>query len=495
MTSEQKTIDRKKLKFEFSGDAGDYFGIWIVNALLTVVTLGLYSPWAKVRKLQYFYGSTKIANGSFQFLANPLSMLKFRILAILLLIIYFMSEQLFAAHEIAAIIYGSLFGLYLLFAPVLMVLVLSFRLRYSAWRNIRFSFNKDYWGAYRVYLAPNIVFLLLLVSVFIPFYMSSVEKEVQKSDVQAETITPDGQADISVNTDDQTELSNEIDIDNSIMDNPIMDNPIMESRHYNDQDVLSNSEENEIEDTGGETQASEEYEEDYNSDDDEYEQEDGYEENYDVDVEPDTQDSTFDELLEGIEKEQFLPSLILLILFVLLLPYFDFINARYITRNARFGTAQCMFSATTKDYYWLYGKICFVTLCLLGTWRLNDMIDVGAVTFILTCLTVVAFLYLKPYFKARRYNLLFGHLHIGDGHRLRANANPLFVLWLNFSNSVGIMFSGGLLIPWAHIRTARYYLSITHLESSGDINEFLVGQEEQANALAEEISDVFDIEI
>ena len=93
------------------------------------------------------------------------------------------------------------------------------------------------------------------------------------------------------------------------------------------------------------------------------------------------------------------------------------------------------------------------------------------------------------------YNLLFDNLHIGDGHRLRANANPLYILWLNFSNTLGIMFSGGLLIPWAHIRTARYHLSITHLESTGNVNEFLLGQEAEANALAEEISDVFDIEM
>ncbi|MFT6387486.1 MAG: hypothetical protein ACJAUP_000857 [Cellvibrionaceae bacterium] len=44
----------KTLRFE--GKGFEYFKIWMVNILLTIVTLGLYYPWAKVRHLRYFYG-------------------------------------------------------------------------------------------------------------------------------------------------------------------------------------------------------------------------------------------------------------------------------------------------------------------------------------------------------------------------------------------------------------------------------------------------------
>jgi uncharacterized membrane protein YjgN (DUF898 family) len=467
MTNEKTGTTRKKLGFEFNGDGGDYFGIWIINSLLTLVTLGFYSPWAKVRKLQYFYGSTKIAGGSFQFLANPWSMLKFRIFAILLLIIYIMSEQLFATHDVAMIIYLSLFVLYLLFAPVLMVLMFSFRLRYSAWRSIRFSFNKDYRGAYRVYMAPNVVFLLVLISIFVPFYLSSVANET--NDAGSETTTATESAAY-----DKTRHDNPVDIDD----------PAVAAGYNND--TQESDESNADEDGDTDEDSDTDYAEGYD---------DAYDEDAIYDKEADAENKKFDALLDGVEKEQFIPALTFLIIFVLLLPYFDFINTRFIARNARFGTAQCLFTATAKDYYWLYGKICLAGAGLFGAWHLNSMIDLSAVTVLLTCLSVVAFLYIKPYFKAKRYNLFFGHLHIGTGHRLRASANPLLVLWLSFSNSVGIMFSGGLLIPWAQIRTARYYLGVTHLESSGDLNEFLAGQEEKANALAEEISDVFDLEI
>jgi hypothetical protein len=68
-------------RIRFSGTAGEYFGIWIVNLFLTVITLGIYSAWAKVRKKRYFYGNTWLADGNFEYHGNPLAILKGRLLA------------------------------------------------------------------------------------------------------------------------------------------------------------------------------------------------------------------------------------------------------------------------------------------------------------------------------------------------------------------------------------------------------------------------------
>jgi uncharacterized membrane protein YjgN (DUF898 family) len=51
----QASSARAAEQLHFTGRGGEYFGVWIVNLLLTIVTLGIYSPWAKVRRLQYFY--------------------------------------------------------------------------------------------------------------------------------------------------------------------------------------------------------------------------------------------------------------------------------------------------------------------------------------------------------------------------------------------------------------------------------------------------------
>src|SRR5690348_14861168 len=56
-------------RFEFHGDAREYFRIWIVNLALGIVTLGIYSAWARVRTQRYFYANTRLAGAPFDYQA------------------------------------------------------------------------------------------------------------------------------------------------------------------------------------------------------------------------------------------------------------------------------------------------------------------------------------------------------------------------------------------------------------------------------------------
>src|SRR5712671_5429231 len=69
---------------EFSATGWEYFRIWIVNLALTIVTLGIYSAWATVRKRRYFYGHTRIDGEGFEYRANPIAILKGRLIAFVL---------------------------------------------------------------------------------------------------------------------------------------------------------------------------------------------------------------------------------------------------------------------------------------------------------------------------------------------------------------------------------------------------------------------------
>src|ERR1700742_5249025 len=75
-------------QLRFTGTGASYFGIWIVNLLLTIVTLGIYSAWAKVRRLQYFYRNTQLADSSFDFQGSPIKILIGRVTAVLLFVGY-----------------------------------------------------------------------------------------------------------------------------------------------------------------------------------------------------------------------------------------------------------------------------------------------------------------------------------------------------------------------------------------------------------------------
>src|SRR4030088_3281076 len=83
----------KRHPVEFTADSGEYFRIWIVNLALTIVTLGIYSAWAKVRKRRYFYGHTRIDGEAFEYRANPLAILKGRIIAFVLFVAFSIVSQ------------------------------------------------------------------------------------------------------------------------------------------------------------------------------------------------------------------------------------------------------------------------------------------------------------------------------------------------------------------------------------------------------------------
>ena len=81
--------------FKFTGNGGEYFKIWIVNILLSVITLGIYSAWAKVRTERYFYGNTQLSGHNFEYHAKPLTILRGRIIAVALFITYIVGGHFF----------------------------------------------------------------------------------------------------------------------------------------------------------------------------------------------------------------------------------------------------------------------------------------------------------------------------------------------------------------------------------------------------------------
>ena len=71
----------------FEGNTGEFFRIWITNLFLSIITLGIYSPWAKVQNTKYLYQNLVIDGHRFNYIADPIQILKGRLLAIFLLIL------------------------------------------------------------------------------------------------------------------------------------------------------------------------------------------------------------------------------------------------------------------------------------------------------------------------------------------------------------------------------------------------------------------------
>lgn len=132
--------------FTFTGTAREYFGIWIVNVLLTILTLGIYSAWAKVRRQRYFYGNTHLAGASFEYHARPMQILVGRIVVLAVIVLYNLALNFVP-------IVGGLIAVAFLFAvPWFVMRGLRFSARVTSYRNVRFDFTGGYWGAFLAYV-------------------------------------------------------------------------------------------------------------------------------------------------------------------------------------------------------------------------------------------------------------------------------------------------------------------------------------------------------
>ncbi|MEM9393865.1 MAG: YjgN family protein [Pseudomonadota bacterium] len=143
---------------EFHGKASEWFGIWIVNVVLTILTIGIYSAWAKVRRNQYFYRNTTFAGRSFDYHATGKQILIGRLIVIAGLIAY----SLLAVIPLLAVLLPI--GFIVLF-PFLLMRSLRFNARVSSWSGVRFNFNGSYKDAFVAYLlVPFLTFFTLYLA-------------------------------------------------------------------------------------------------------------------------------------------------------------------------------------------------------------------------------------------------------------------------------------------------------------------------------------------
>jgi uncharacterized membrane protein YjgN (DUF898 family) len=130
----------------FSGSATEYFKIWIVNTLLTIVTLGFYIPWAKVRTRRYFYLNTTLDDEPFDYLADPKKLFYGYLIVVVFLIGY---NYLPTINPLFALPFAiiAMFGF-----PWIIYKSRRFFCRNSAYRNIRMRFNGELGESYAAYL-------------------------------------------------------------------------------------------------------------------------------------------------------------------------------------------------------------------------------------------------------------------------------------------------------------------------------------------------------
>ena len=394
--------------FQFTGTAREYFGIWIVNLLLTILTLGIYAAWAKVRTQRYFYGNTVLDGSAFDYLATPLAILKGWAIAIAVLIVYNIVSGL---YPVTGIVF---FILFLLALPWIVVRSLMFRAHNSSYRNIRFTFQDAYSEAVRVFIGLGLLIPISLGLAY-PYYVYAMNRFM---------VNNSGYGSSGFRTDAPAKAFYKIYLIAGVLligfvalagtvVTPMMKNIVTEMQTaapyqpalpqaYPDADAESDA-------YGG--------------------------------VAPDCAaafaetDAESDAQTDGSCEED---------------------------------PAAELDPATLQ-------RLIVMQVAMSGFFGLFYL---------------MAFAYLQ----ARTGNLVFNHTEL-SGHRFLSTLRARDLMWLYFSNALGIILSFGLLIPWARVRMARYRAEHLALQPNGSLDNFAQSQRGQVGATGEELGEVFAVDI
>ena len=156
---------------EFTGSTQEYFRLWVVNLLFTLLSFGVFSAWAKVRKKKYFYGNTRLDGDSLDYFGQPLAILKGRIVAALVLAVYALATEIYPSSL------GWFWAVGIVLLPWLAARSYLFNARNSAWRGVRFDFLASGTDAAKQFLG-RLAVVVVTAGLALPWFLARIKSFV-----------------------------------------------------------------------------------------------------------------------------------------------------------------------------------------------------------------------------------------------------------------------------------------------------------------------------
>lgn len=471
----QKNI-QKTTPVIFEGKTSEYFGIWIVNLLLSIVTLGIYSAWAKVRRKKYFYNNTLIDNVGFDYHAKPISILKGRLIALALLVVAainpILQSLVFLLIFIALpwlVVRGSIFnarnsshrGLRFDFVgtvgkavrvfiglPLLTMITFGMAAPYAAHEKNQFLVNHHRFGLsqfdmervvkgfYKVYMILFIVPLIgILAAVAIPAYKAYTERAKATSSTQSQLMLPANIAAFApVNSQKMVLAANEVEAQ-APTEEEITAPEIKTSEFKTVERVYSDSNPPSASELAAEQAVAE--------------------------PSPEAQVEQFEGEMQEKLSEQ---------------------DLQKIQEQLEQMEAKDTADSNSKDK---------ISDLLKNPKLLLASMMVGLVILAIYLLFIFGFL---GYLQARIGNLIWNNTTL-DKLSFKSSLRARDFAWLYLSNIIAIMLTFGLATPWAQIRMARYRASKLQIVGDVDFDQFVGDKKAEVKATGEEIAEMFDVDL
>ena len=171
---EASADSRQSRQLFFHGSGGSLFGIQIVNMLLTILTLGVYYFWGKVKVRRYLLSETEFESDRFAYHGTGKELLIGFLKAVILvgvplILLKFVVPLLGGGpliHVMTAIVS---YMLILVVIPLAMVGARRYRLSRTSWRGIRFSFRGEVMAFIRLFMAGSLLSSITL-GLYYPFF-------------------------------------------------------------------------------------------------------------------------------------------------------------------------------------------------------------------------------------------------------------------------------------------------------------------------------------
>ena len=446
------------LAIEFTGTGSEYFRIWIVNLLLTIVTLGFYYPFAKARRLRYFHGNTLVGGHALGFHGDPWKMLRGYVLMLVFGAAYLGAGEI---SPIAGAVAGVAFAL---LWPALWQSSLRFRLANTSWRGLRLRFSGSLGGAYAALLP-----LLLPVAVIVAagaFGQDDREKQAAATAAAQHADAPAaGATDAATGPAADPESA-----EAAAADGPAATEAAAEKRAAGS-----------AERSAGEDAA------------------DGAEEGAGDARPPALRTSPADYVIVAA-----------VVGLLLMSPWLLARLKRYQHGHYRFANEAARLEATTRSFYGLMLRTFGVSLLPLALVGVAVAIAIptlfaggsgarAAGIAVAVALSVAAYLLMlvltQSYLTARAQNLVWGTTR---SHRLRFSSRLKVrsLLGLMLTNLLLTVISFGLYRPFAAIATAKLRLEAVSLEAHGDVEQWTAGAGQRVNdASGDAAGDLFGIDV
>lgn len=172
-------MDTAARRPSFHGEGGTLFGIYLINLLLTIVTVGTYSFWGRTKVRQYLWGQTEFEGDRFAYHGTGKELL----IGYLKVMGVFIGLALVTSFLMPMVMGGTgrLLGPLVFWlavftlTPVAIVGARRYRLSRTSWRGIRFSFRGKTGEFVGMYLA-GLLLSILTLGLYGPFFLTKVRR-------------------------------------------------------------------------------------------------------------------------------------------------------------------------------------------------------------------------------------------------------------------------------------------------------------------------------